>query len=99
MSQTGVPAAPRAAGRGGARERVQFSPQAETEPSGLCDDAMGGAPLWEQPLAGASTPGGRRPAAHITLAPPVTAAQQIVRGDAEVVRQLDEVRDLRIICG
>ena len=60
---------------------------------------MGGAPLWEQPLAGASTPGGRRPAAHITSAPPVAAAQQIVRGDVEVVRQLDEVRDLRIICG
>ena len=25
-------------GRGGARERAQFSPQAETELSGLCDD-------------------------------------------------------------
>ena len=25
-------------GRGGARERAEFSPQAETEPSGLCDD-------------------------------------------------------------
>ena len=25
-------------GRGGARKRVQFSPQAETKPSGLCDD-------------------------------------------------------------
>ena len=27
-------------GKGGARERAQFSPQAETKPSGLCDDAM-----------------------------------------------------------
>ena len=35
----GAPAAPRAVGRGGAREQAQFSPQAETEPSGLCDDA------------------------------------------------------------
>ena len=26
------------AGRGGARERAEFSPQAETEQSGLCDD-------------------------------------------------------------
>ena len=26
-------------GKGGARERAQFSPQAETERSGLCDDA------------------------------------------------------------
>ena len=34
----GAPAAPRAVGRGGARERAQFSPQAETELSGLCDD-------------------------------------------------------------
>ena len=29
-------------GRGGARERAQFSPQAETELSGLCDDDNGG---------------------------------------------------------
>ena len=29
-------------GRGGARERTQFSPQAETELSGLCDDKMVG---------------------------------------------------------
>ena len=29
-------------GRGGARERTQFSPQAETELSGLCDDEMVG---------------------------------------------------------
>ena len=28
------------AGRGGARERVEFSPQAETEQSGLCDDEV-----------------------------------------------------------
>ena len=38
----GAPAAPRAVGRGGARERAQFSPQAETELSGLCDDDNGG---------------------------------------------------------
>ena len=50
----GAPAAPRAVGRGGARERAQFSPQAETELSGLCDDDNGGripagqAPLREQ---------------------------------------------------
>ncbi len=52
----GAPAAPRAVGRGGARERAQFSPQAETELSGLCDDAMGGAPPWERPPAGADIP-------------------------------------------
>ena len=50
----GAPAAPRAVGRGGAREQAQFSPQAETELSGLCDDDNGGripagqAPLREQ---------------------------------------------------
>ena len=50
----GALAAPRAVGRGGARERAQFSPQAETEFSGLCDDDNGGripagqAPLREQ---------------------------------------------------
>ena len=38
----GAPAAPRAVGRGGARERAQFSLQAETELSGLCDDDNGG---------------------------------------------------------
>ena len=42
MSLCGAPAAPRAVGRGGARERAQFSPQAETELSGLCDDDNGG---------------------------------------------------------
>ena len=38
----GSPSKPSVAGsmgKGGARERVQFSPQAETELSGLCDDA------------------------------------------------------------
>ena len=35
----GVPAAPRAVGKGAARERAQFSPQAETELNGLCGDA------------------------------------------------------------
>ena len=54
MSLCGAPAAPRAVGRGGARERAQFSPQAETELSGLCDDDNGGriprgsGPLREQ---------------------------------------------------
>ena len=63
------PAAPRAVGRGGAskptewarkcpwgaRERAQFSPQAETELSGLCDD-MGAHPRWTSPPAGARPP-------------------------------------------
>ena len=54
MSLCGAPAAPRAVGRGGAREQAQFSPQAETELSGLCDDDNGGriprgsVPLREQ---------------------------------------------------
>ena len=34
----GAPAAPRAVGRGGAREQAQFSPHTETRLSGLCDD-------------------------------------------------------------
>ena len=41
----GSPSKPSAAGsmgKGGARERAQFSPQAETELSGLCDDADAG---------------------------------------------------------
>ena len=46
----GAPAAPRAVGKGGARERVQFSPQAETELSGLCDDVMGAYPCGNSPL-------------------------------------------------
>ena len=45
MSLCGAPTAPRAVGRGGARERAQFSPQAETELSGLCDDDNGGVHL------------------------------------------------------
>ena len=57
MSLCGAPTAPRAVGRGGARERAQFSPQAETELSGLCDDDNGGRILAGQaPLAGASPP-------------------------------------------
>ena len=36
------PPTPRVVGRGGARERAQFSPQVETELSGLCDDDNGG---------------------------------------------------------
>ena len=40
VRQIGAPAKPSFgfAGRGEARERVQFSPKAETEPSGLCFD-------------------------------------------------------------
>ena len=56
QDRKGAPAALRAVGRGGARERAQFSPQAETELSGLCDDAMGGASRWTSPLAGARPP-------------------------------------------
>ena len=41
---------------GGARERAQFSPQAETELSGLCDDDNGGASPWKRPPAGAKIP-------------------------------------------
>ena len=57
------PAAPRAGGRGGAREQAQFSPQAETELSGLCDDDNGGCIPLDQPPAGAESPvaAGRRP--------------------------------------
>lgn len=35
-------------GEGGARERTEFSPQAETEMSGLCDDAAAAAHREEQ---------------------------------------------------
>ena len=52
----GAPAAPRAVGRGGAREQAQFSPQAETELSGLCDDDNGGCIPLDQPPAGAESP-------------------------------------------
>ena len=64
QDRKGAPAALRAVGRGGARERAQFSPQAETELSGLCDDDNGGvhpagqAP-WREP-----DPRGRRSAAR-----------------------------------
>ena len=51
-----APAAPCAVGRGGAGERAQFSPQAETELSGLCDDDNGGrTPVGTAP-AGAEPP-------------------------------------------
>ena len=55
----GAPAAPRAVGRGGARERAQFSPQAETELSGLCDDDNGG--CIAQLASQLNPPGGRLP--------------------------------------
>ena len=60
----GAPAAPRAVGRGGARERAQFSPQAETELSGLCDnDNEGRIPRGSGPC-GSRIPRGRRSAAQ-----------------------------------
>src|SRR5699024_471424 len=60
LSRTkGAPAAPCAVGKGGARERAQFSPQAETELSGLCDDAMGGRIC--PAILMAESPGGRLP--------------------------------------
>ena len=63
QDRKGAPAALRAVGRGGARERAQFSPQAEMELSGLCDDDNGGHPAgqapWREP-----DPRGRRSAAR-----------------------------------
>ena len=57
MSLCGAPAAPRAVGRGGAREQAQFSPQAETELSGLCDDDNGGRiPHGQCPPGGSQIP-------------------------------------------
>ena len=70
------PAAPRAVGRGGARERAQFSPQAETELSGLCDDDNGGriprgsGPLREQNLP--RPPGGGPPGFRGVPAPVIS---------------------------
>ena len=53
----GAPAAPRAVGRGGAGERAQFSPQAETELSGLCDDDNGGrTPVGTAPCGSRNPP-------------------------------------------
>ena len=53
-ARLGVPAKPDGfVGKGGARERVELSPQAEAERSGLCDDAVqnrflsGFGPGWE----------------------------------------------------
>ena len=65
MFQTGVPAAPRAVGRGGARERAQFSPQAETEPSGLCDDDNGGRIPLDKPPCGSRIPVAAAAAAYL----------------------------------
>lgn len=48
-SNMGSPRKPSAAGcvgKGGARKRTQFSPQAETELSGLCDDESS---VWARP--------------------------------------------------
>ena len=61
----GAPAAPRAVGRGGARERAQFSPQAETELSGLCDDDNGGRIPRGSGPCGSRISRGRRSAAQI----------------------------------
>ena len=72
----GAPAAPRAVGRGGAREQAQFSPQAETELSGLCDDDNGGriprgsGPLREQNLP--RPPGGGPPGFRGVPAPVIS---------------------------
>ena len=72
----GAPAAPRAVGRGGARERAQFSPQAETELSGLCDDDNGGriprgsGPLRERNLP--RPPGGGPPGFRGVPAPVIS---------------------------
>ena len=60
----GAPAAPRAVGRGGARERAQFSPQAETELSGLCDDDNEGRIPRGSGPCGSRIPRGRRSAAQ-----------------------------------
>ena len=61
----GAPAAPRAVGRGGARERAQFSPQAETELSGLWRRRQWGAhPPWKRPPCGSRISRGRRAAAR-----------------------------------
>ena len=75
----GAPAAPRAVGRGGARERAQFSPQAETELSGLCDDDNGGCIPLDKPPCGSRDPVAavRRPvspAQRPLTDPPATAA-------------------------
>ena len=65
----GVPAAPRAVGRGDARERAEFSPQAETKRSGLCGDevsrppavrADGCAPARKERRRGAGNPAAPR---------------------------------------
>ena len=78
MSLCGAPAAPRAVGRGGApkptkwarkcpwgaREQAQFSPQAETELSGLCDDDNGGRIPHGQCPCGSRHPRGRCSAAR-----------------------------------
>ena len=55
-------------GRGGARERAQFSPQAETELSGLCDDEGKDAPK-EPPRTG--VPLDSSPCAKGGLRPPL----------------------------
>ena len=60
----GAPAAPRAVGRGGAREQAQFSPQAETELSGLCDDDNGGRIPRGSGPCGSRISRGRRSAAQ-----------------------------------
>ena len=58
------PAAPRTVGRGGAGERAQFSPQAETELSGLCDDDNGGRIPRGSGPCGSRISRGRRSAAQ-----------------------------------
>ncbi len=62
--QLGAPAKPSFGfvGEGGARKRTQFSPQAETKLSGLCDDAAQGAPDPHRHLPPRAKPPKRREA-------------------------------------
>ena len=53
-------------------------------------------PGWTSPLR-EQRPHGQPPAARITLAPLVAASQQIVGGNAEVVRHFHQTRHIRIM--
>ena len=56
-SFSGVPAKPNGfVGKGGARERILFSPKAEMKFSGLCDDAGMGYRMTLSVILRASTP-------------------------------------------
>ena len=92
---------PRRARRATAPERAQaafsFGPCTARFLFHKMEKKMGGASRWTSPLR-EQRPGGRRPAARITLVPLVAASQQIVGSNAEVIRQLNQVRNLRIKC-